>query len=122
MCILWSKAKRGETFTQYCPESDLINTHMESISDDHQQLHHDSRVCLTCYKYYHSIIIQVWHIQGTDSQSCPEGSTLDGVFSNIASCVHTLSEHDLSVNDYLELMRCLTAKKVGEYFQRPGIT
>ena len=31
-----AKPKRGESFTRHIPEPDLINTHMESISDDHQ--------------------------------------------------------------------------------------
>ena len=52
--------------------------------------------------------------QGTE---CPEGSSLDSVFTKISNHMDTWSGHDLAMSDYLELMGCLTAKKVAEYLQ-----
>ena len=92
-----AKPKRGETFTRHIPKPDFINTHMENISEDHQQLQHDSCICLTCYKYFHSIICQIEQKQDTE---CPEGSSLASVFTKLSICMASLTGHDLAVSDY----------------------
>ena len=54
-----AKPKKGETFNRHCSSPEVVNEYLSHVSAENSQLTSASTVCLTCYKYFKSIIAEV---------------------------------------------------------------
>ena len=53
------KPKKGEKFNRHCPEPELINTYLASISDDPSHLTEQSLICAACYIHFKATLKRI---------------------------------------------------------------
>lgn len=100
------RRERIEKDFRYCPSPYIINDYLNTVSNEPITLTSRSIICLSCYKYFQSII--------ADPSNHPIMDVND-VIASLSECIDTLrgGGKEIEKEDFYELMMCLCAKTLG---------
>ena len=54
-----AKPKQWENFKRHCPSPNIVNGYLSHISNEKSTLTASSTICMSCYKYFQSIVQQL---------------------------------------------------------------
>ena len=116
------KPKKGEKFNRHCPEPELINTYLASISDDPSHLTEQSLICAACYIHFKATLKRIQLEKEATSTSVKQESKVERnadinqvitLLSSKMSMIYDNREN-ATMSDYLEYVACKVCKKLGE--------
>ena len=108
-----ARPKKGEQFYRHCPSPNEVNAYLNLITSEHCALTSDSCICLTCYKFFNSVVKQ---IRGVNIENTTD---INMVIVLIDKRIEA-TQPQLTWNDHIELMMCKTAKKLAELMKSDG--
>lgn len=102
-----ARPRKSEVFNRHCPSPDIVNSHLHHIAAEKSNLSASSIICISCYKYFQSILKQPI----ATSASC-EPSDLDSVSTSLAQKVEDLRSkgQNISREEYFEMVLYQTAQ------------
>ena len=102
-----ARPRKSEVFNRHCPSPDIVNSHLHHIAAEKSNLSASSIICISCYKYFQSILKQPI----ATSASC-EPSDLDSVSTSLAQKVEYLRSkgQNISREEYFEMVLYQTAQ------------
>lgn len=115
--------RKGEKFNRHCPESEMINTYLASISDDPPHLTEQSLICAACYIHFKATLkrTQMEKEPSVKQESTVErNADINQVISLLSSKMSQIydSRESATMSDYLEYVACKVCKKLGECMKK----
>ena len=103
-----AKPKKGETFNRHCSSPEVVNEYLSHVSAENSQLTSASTVCLTCYKYFKSIIAEV---MGKGKPLVPTVS-LGTILAKLMMEIESIrgKGETIDCGEFYEMVLCMTGK------------
>ena len=103
-----AKPKKGETFNRHCSSPEVVNEYLSHVSAENSQLTSASTVCLTCYKYFKSIIAEV---TGKGKPLVPTVS-LGTILAKLMMEIESIrgKGETIDCGEFYEMVLCMTGK------------
>ena len=115
MQFLWctTKERKRRFFPRNCPSPDLINEYLSAISNEPSTLTSVSTICLSCYKYFQSIVSQVAKGEQIPVQPIKDINT---IFASLSEQIESirLKGTNIESNELYEMVMCLNARELAK--------
>ena len=103
------KPKKGEAFTRHCPSPTIVNGYLSHISNETSALTSSSTICLSCYKYFQSIVGQIKSVG--EPNPVLATNDIDTVLTTLSQQIRSVRSRGNSIEFY-EMVMCITAQNL----------
>ena len=104
-----AKPKKREAFTRHCPSPTLVSGYLSHISTETSALTSFSTICLSCYKYFQSIVGQIKSVH--EPNPVLATNDIDTVLTTLSQQIQSDRSKGESI-DFFEMVMCITAQNL----------